>query len=86
VTEWRENPEEQYRREEMERLLGSALGGLHPSYRSVLVLRDMQHLSTQETAELLGISVANVKTRLLRARLQLRDRLAQHFKVGRRSS
>jgi RNA polymerase sigma-70 factor (ECF subfamily) len=60
----------------MERILHQALRGLPPGYREVIAMRDMQLLSTQETAELLGMSVANVKTRLLRARLQLRERLA----------
>ncbi|HUX67044.1 MAG TPA: sigma-70 family RNA polymerase sigma factor [Terriglobales bacterium] len=76
VAEWRENPEQQLGREEMESLLHHALSGLPPGYREVVALRDIQMLSTQETADILGMSVANVKTRLLRARLQLRERLA----------
>ena len=82
VSEWRENPEQQLGREEIERLLHQALNGLPAGYREVLALRDFQMLSTQETAKALGLSVANVKTRLLRARLQLRERLAVH--LGRR--
>lgn len=78
--EWRENPEQQYNREERERLLLHALGGLHPSYREVVVLRDLRQFSTEETARTLGLTEANVKTRLLRARLQLRQRLTPHFK------
>lgn len=76
VVEWRENPEQRLGREEMESLLHHALNGLPPGYREVVALRDIQMLSTQETADILGMSVANVKTRLLRARLQLRERLA----------
>lgn len=83
AAEWREDPEQQYSREERERILMEALGRLHPSYREVVVLRDVRQLSTEETAQALGLSVANVKTRLLRARLQLRDRLAPYFR-GRR--
>jgi len=79
VREWRENPEQQLGREEIEALLHQALKGLPAGYREVLALRDLQLLSTQETAEILGLSVANVKTRLLRARLQLRERLAAHL-------
>ncbi|MGH9468424.1 MAG: sigma-70 family RNA polymerase sigma factor [Terriglobales bacterium] len=75
VAEWRENPEQQLSRGEIEALLHQALRGLPPGYREVVVLRDVQLLSTQDTAEILGLSIANVKTRLLRARLQLRDRL-----------
>jgi|SRR6185312_7458000 len=76
VAEWRENPEERMGRKEKEQMLHNALNGLPPGYREVVALRDIQMLSTQETAEMLGMSVANVKTRLLRARLQLRERLA----------
>jgi RNA polymerase sigma-70 factor (ECF subfamily) len=79
VREWRENPEQQLSREEIEKLLHQAMKGLPAGYREVLALRDMQLLSTQETAEVLGLTVANVKTRLLRARLQLRERLAAHL-------
>jgi len=53
-----------------------ALAELGHIYREVFVLRDMQHLSIEETAKALGISTASVKTRLLRARLMLRDLLA----------
>lgn len=79
VAEWRENPEQQLGREELGRLLHQALGGLPPGYREVISLRDIQMLSTQETADVLGMTVANVKTRLLRARLQLRERMAAHM-------
>lgn len=82
VAEWRENPEERMGRKEKELMLHTALNGLPPGYREVVALRDIQMLSTQETAEALGMSVANVKTRLLRARLQLRERLAAQ--LGRR--
>lgn len=79
VREWRENPEQEYGRLERENLLMQALSGLHPGYREVVVLRDVRQLSTEETAQVLGLSIANVKTRLLRARLQLRQRLAPYF-------
>lgn len=86
VAEWRENPEQKLGRKELEELLHQALRGLPPGYREVVVLRDVQLLSTHETAELLGLSIANVKTRLLRARLQLRERLAISLRQPRRSS
>jgi len=60
----------------------SALATLDRKYREVFVLRDMEHLNIQETAETLGISVASVKTRLLRARLMLRDLLAAGWQQG----
>ena len=59
-----------------------ALGTLDRKYREVFVLRDMEHLNIQETAEALGITVASVKTRLLRARLMLRDLLAAGWEQG----
>jgi RNA polymerase sigma-70 factor (ECF subfamily) len=59
--------------------LQKAIAALAPKYREVLVLRDVDQLSIAETAHALGISEANVKTRLLRARLQVRDALAPGF-------
>jgi len=74
--DWREIPCEQLQRAELRNALKQALDSLPPRYREVLILRDVQHLSIQETAQVLGISEGNVKTRLLRARLQMRDTLA----------
>ena len=74
--DWREIPSEELKRDELRNALKRAMATLAPKYREVLILRDVQNLSTQETAEILGISEGNVKTRLLRARLQMRDALA----------
>jgi RNA polymerase sigma-70 factor, ECF subfamily len=74
--DWREIPLETLERKEIRQKLAEALAALGEKYREVFVLRDMQHLSIQETAKALGISTASVKTRLLRARLMLRDLLA----------
>lgn len=74
--DWREIPSESLERKEIREKLAEALGSLGEIYREVFVLRDMQHLSIEETAQALGISAASVKTRLLRARLMLRDLLA----------
>jgi len=74
--DWREIPLETLERNEVRVLLAEALASLGEKYREVFVLRDMQHLSIDETAKTLGISEASVKTRLLRARLMLRDLLA----------
>jgi RNA polymerase sigma-70 factor (ECF subfamily) len=74
--DWREIPSEALQREELREALKQAIAGLAPKYREVLLLRDVQHFSIEETAQALGISEGNVKTRLLRARLQLRDALA----------
>jgi len=74
--DWREIPSESLERKEIREKLAEALAMLGEIYSEVFVLRDMQHLSIEETALALGISVASVKTRLLRARLMLRDLLA----------
>jgi RNA polymerase sigma-70 factor (ECF subfamily) len=80
--DWREIPSEALERKEVRLRLAEALGTLDRKYREVFVLRDMEHLNIQETAEALGISVASVKTRLLRARLMLRDLLAAGWEQG----
>ena len=80
IAAWGENPEQQLSREELGGILDSAIQGLEPLYRSVFVLRDIEELSTEETAEALGLSVPAVKSRLLRARLQLREKLTRFFK------
>src|SRR5208337_1602851 len=74
--DWREIPLETLERREVRQMLAEALASLGEKYREVFVLRDMQHLSIEETAKTLGITTASVKTRLLRARLMLRDLLA----------
>jgi RNA polymerase sigma-70 factor (ECF subfamily) len=80
IAAWDENPEQQYSREEINEILSSAIDGLAPIYRAVFVLRDVDELSTEETAEALELSIPAVKSRLLRARLQLRDKLTRYFK------
>lgn len=77
--DWREIPSEALERKEIRQKLAEAVAMLTQKYREVFVLRDIQHLSIEETAEALGISRASVKTRLLRARLMLRDMLAPGF-------
>ena len=77
--DWREIPSEALQRKELRAALKRAMAVLPQKYREVLVLRDVQHLSIEETAQVLGISAGNVKTRLLRARLQMRDALAPGF-------
>jgi RNA polymerase sigma-70 factor (ECF subfamily) len=65
------------RKHEIKRLLDEALAQLDEKHRLVFLLRDVEGLSIRETAEALDLSEANVKVRLLRARLQLRERLTQ---------
>jgi RNA polymerase sigma-70 factor (ECF subfamily) len=74
-----ENPEQLCARMELRRILAEAIQNLEPSSRAVCLLRDVENLSTEETAKYLGISVAAVRIRLFRARAKLRDRLAHVF-------
>jgi RNA polymerase sigma-70 factor, ECF subfamily len=74
--DWREIPAETLERKEVREKLTEALASLGQIYRDVFVLRDVEQLSIEETAKALAISTASVKTRLLRARLMLRDLLA----------
>lgn len=74
--DWRPIPSEVLEQNEIRQAVQDAINSLSPEYREVFILRDVQHLSIKETATILGISGANVKTRLHRARLQLRDSLA----------
>ena len=74
--DWREIPSEALQRKELRAALKKAVADLDPKYREVLILRDVEDMSIAETAAALNISEANVKTRLLRARLQVRDALA----------
>ena len=80
IAVWEGNPEDRFSQREIRDILESAVESLHPIYRTVFVLRDVDELSTEETAEALGLSIPAVKSRLLRARLQLRERLTRHFK------
>jgi RNA polymerase sigma-70 factor (ECF subfamily) len=73
--DWREIPSETLERAEVRQKLAEALSSLGQKYREVFILRDMQQVSIEDTAKVLGISVPSVKTRLLRARLMLRDLL-----------
>jgi RNA polymerase sigma-70 factor (ECF subfamily) len=80
IADWSPNPEQMYTQAELKDILGKTIQGLPPSFRTVFVLRDVEGLSTEETASALELSVPAVKSRLLRARLQLRERLNKYFK------
>jgi RNA polymerase sigma-70 factor (ECF subfamily) len=77
IAQWRDAPDQLAERAEVRRLLDQALAELDDKYRIVFVLRDIEGLSTKETAELLELTEANIKVRLLRARLLLRERLTE---------
>jgi RNA polymerase sigma-70 factor (ECF subfamily) len=83
--DWAPNPEERYRSSELRAILRKALKTLQPTLSLVFVLRDIEGLSTEQTSEVLDLSQAAVKTRLMRARLQLRDRLSRYFTNGARN-
>jgi RNA polymerase sigma-70 factor, ECF subfamily len=82
VEDWGPSPEERYGQTELAGILGKVIGELDPPFRVVFQLRDIEELSTEETAEALGLSVPAVKSRLLRARLKLREKLNQYFRRG----
>lgn len=79
IADWRQNPERLARRNETKQLIETALAELDQKHRLVFLLRDVEGFSVRETAEILGISEVNVKVRLLRARLRLRERLTKAF-------
>src|SRR5512146_1304954 len=84
VADWSPNPEQQYSQAELRDILTKTIQGLPASFRTVFVLRDVEGLSTEETADALDLSIPAVKSRLLRARLQLRERLNKYFKKPRK--
>ncbi len=79
VEDWGPTPEQRYARTELHGILSDVIGSLDPAFRIVFLLRDLEELSTAETAQLLGLSVSAVKSRLLRARLKLRQKLNKYF-------
>ena len=80
--DWKPNPEQLLGRTETRERLEEAIQGLPPSFRTVFVLRDVEGLSTEETAEMLGLSISAVKARLFRARLRLREELSKVFNLS----
>jgi RNA polymerase sigma-70 factor, ECF subfamily len=80
--DWRPNPEQEMERVEMETILRNAAKALPVTFRTVFFLRDVEGLSTEETAEMLNLSEGAVKARLFRARLRLREELSTIFKRG----
>jgi RNA polymerase sigma-70 factor (ECF subfamily) len=82
LADWNPNPEQELARSELENILQNAARLLPPTFRTVFYLRDVEGLSTEETAALLGLSVGAVKARLFRARLRLREDLSRIFKRG----
>jgi RNA polymerase sigma-70 factor (ECF subfamily) len=82
LEDWGPSPEQRYAQTELQQILGQVIADLEPGFRVVFQLRDVEDLSTEETAEVLGLSVPAVKSRLLRARLKLRQKLNRYFRRG----
>jgi RNA polymerase sigma-70 factor (ECF subfamily) len=80
IEDWGDDPEQHYAKTELQGILNEAIESLEPQFRMVVVLRDVEQLSTEETAKLLDLSVPAVKSRLLRGRLKLRERLNKYFR------
>lgn len=79
IADWAPGPVEQLLNQETQQAMNQAIESLPPEFRQVFVLRDIEELSNSEVAEILDLSVAAVKSRLHRARLKVRDRLAPFF-------
>jgi RNA polymerase sigma-70 factor (ECF subfamily) len=81
LTDWREVPSETLERQEIRALMQQAVAELPETFRQVVILRDMEELSVNETAEALGISISLVKVRLHRARLLLQKKLVPLLRI-----
>jgi RNA polymerase sigma-70 factor (ECF subfamily) len=86
VADWKPNPEQLFSRAELREILQQALASLPHSYRVVFLLRDVEGVSVADTAEMLGLSIPNVKARLFRARLKLREQLSRYLARGRNAT
>jgi RNA polymerase sigma-70 factor (ECF subfamily) len=82
ILDWSNNPAEIYEKEELRRILEKAVAELPDAYRIVFWLRDVEGLSNHDVAKMLNLSLPAVKSRLLRARLKMRDFIAPYFKGG----
>ena len=79
IHEWRDLPLQDMLNQEFKKQLEGAVDQLPDIYRSVFVLRDLENMSIKETSKILGITESNVKIRLKRARVFLREELAQYM-------
>lgn len=79
IADWTPGPVERLLTQELQHEMDEAIEALPPEFRQVFILRDVEELSNAEVAEILDLSVAAVKSRLHRARLKVRNRLAGYF-------
>jgi RNA polymerase sigma-70 factor (ECF subfamily) len=77
--DWSQRPDEQLQSEEVRKHIQTSVDALPDGLRTVFLLRDVEELSTEDTAEMLGLSVPAVKTRLHRARMALREAIGRYF-------
>jgi len=84
IADWSALPDGEALRSEMRELLENAIRELPEAYYSVILMRDMEELSTQEAAQILDITDDVAKTRLHRARLAIRQRLDRYLRGNRR--
>jgi RNA polymerase sigma-70 factor, ECF subfamily len=82
LDDWGPSPEQRFAQTEMQEIISEAIEKLEPDFKIVFVLRDVEELSTEETAALLGLTITATKSRLLRARLKLRQKLNRYFREG----
>ena len=80
VVAWEEDPERLYSQKEIREILNEAIASLPMIYRTVFILKDMENLPVEEAAQVLGVSLPAAKSRLIRARLELRERLGKFFR------
>lgn len=85
IVDWAPSPERRFSQVELRAILQKALARLSPAKRIVFQLREVEEFSVQETAKALNVSIIAVKSRLHRARLELREILNQHFRAPRQS-
>ena len=81
IADWSGLPDRQILQSEMKQVLDQSIGALPENYKSVILLRDVEELSTLETAQLLDLTEDVVKTRLHRARLAVRQKLDEYLRT-----
>ena len=79
IPDWSDDPSDNVLRAELKQVIDAAIQSLPHKYRLVFNLRDIEGFNTEETSEILGISIQSVKTRLHRARLFLREKIAKNY-------
>ncbi|MCM8785165.1 MAG: sigma-70 family RNA polymerase sigma factor [Candidatus Omnitrophica bacterium] len=80
ISDWSNNPQIQYRNEELKEILNEAINSLPPKYKTIFILHDIEGLSLSEISEILSLSIPTIKTRIHRSRLYLREKLSEYFK------